>query len=83
MQMSKSECHLQRPFYVRQPLYRGENKQFYVCMLDASPINKRLFSYAWLQASFSFENEQRENEIKGLHCFLANFTVSFLICVWM
>lgn len=64
------------------PLWR-KNKQFYVCMLDASPINKSLFSYAWLQASFSFENEQRENEIKGLYCFLANFTVSFLICVWM
>jgi hypothetical protein len=52
-------------------------------MLDASPINKSLFCYAWLQASFSFENEQRGDEIKGLYCFLANFTVSFLICVWM
>lgn len=65
-----------------------KNIPFYICVLDASPINKTFFplhfSYALLYGRFLFENKnQRLNEIKGLYCFLANFTVSFLICVCM
>lgn len=60
MQMSKSECHLQRPFYVRQPLYREKINNFmYACLMPVQLIKAFFAMLGYKQVSLLKMNRGR------------------------